>query len=236
MSHFSVSVLISNDEYDRENENVEDVVKRKLAPYQENNMGDCPAEYLEFIVETEEVKEAYEEYDFDGDLEKFAKEYFGYEMNEDGEFGYWANPNAEWDWWVIGGRWSAMLQVQHLDYPVNSARVGDIDWDKMREETRKSRKETYDKAFEEMPDKAEMRSFIYGINKGESKEEYIERGLDFTTFACVDKDGEWYEKGDMGWFGAYDDENAVEWDDKFFEEFIEPLNDDDLLVIVDCHI
>jgi hypothetical protein len=235
MSHFSVSVLISNDEYDPRNESVEDVVKRKLAPYQENNMRDCPEEYLEFSIETEEVKDSYEKYDFDGDLEEFAKEYFGYVMNDDGEFGYWHNPNAKWDYWAIGGRWDGVLEVTHLDHPVNSARVKDIQWDEMKEKVRESRGETYDKAFEDMPDKAETREFIYGVRKGESKEEYVERGLEFETFACVDKDGDWYEKGEMGWFGAYDDENADKWDDKFFEEFIEPLDDNDLLVIVDCH-
>ena len=41
MSHFSVAVVT--------NTGSEEEVERLLAPYQENNMGDCPEEYLEFI-------------------------------------------------------------------------------------------------------------------------------------------------------------------------------------------
>ena len=50
MSHFTVAVIHTEDE------NIEDV----LAPFQENNMGDCPEEYLEFNDVTEENLHDYE--------------------------------------------------------------------------------------------------------------------------------------------------------------------------------
>ena len=48
MSHFTV-LVIGND------------IESALAPYQENNMGDCPEEYLEFVDYTLEVTKEYEE-------------------------------------------------------------------------------------------------------------------------------------------------------------------------------
>lgn len=53
MSHYTVAVIV--DKLD-ENE-----VAKMLAPYQENNMGDCPREYLAFNSITEEYKKTYEE-------------------------------------------------------------------------------------------------------------------------------------------------------------------------------
>lgn len=40
MSHFTVAVITEK--------GTEKEVDKLLAPYQENNMGDCPQEYLEF--------------------------------------------------------------------------------------------------------------------------------------------------------------------------------------------
>lgn len=47
MSHFAVLV-------------VGDDIEKQLAPFQENNMGDCPKEYLAFHDKTEELKEDFE--------------------------------------------------------------------------------------------------------------------------------------------------------------------------------
>lgn len=52
MSHFTVAVIV--------NKLDENEVAKMLAPYQENNMGDCPKEYLAFHSITEEYKEDYE--------------------------------------------------------------------------------------------------------------------------------------------------------------------------------
>lgn len=50
MSHFSVAVFTDGTK----------TVEQLLAPYQENNMGDCPKEYLEFFDIEEEYKNKYE--------------------------------------------------------------------------------------------------------------------------------------------------------------------------------
>lgn len=56
-----------------------------------------------------------------------------------------------------------------------------------------------------------------------------------STYAVV-KDRQWYQKGEMGWFGMSSDEMTQdEWDKKFMELF-DSLPDDTMLTVVDCHI
>jgi len=56
-----------------------------------------------------------------------------------------------------------------------------------------------------------------------------------TPFAIL-KDGKWYEKGKMGWWGVVHDEKLqYDWSAKFMELF-EELPDDTLITMVDCHI
>lgn len=52
MSHFAVAVILKD---------IKDL-KKALAPYQENNMGNCPKEYLEFYSSREELLQEYERY------------------------------------------------------------------------------------------------------------------------------------------------------------------------------
>ncbi len=70
MSHFTVLVIGDNWE-------------EQLAPYQENNMGTCPKEYLEWVPD---------------------------EDADDG--GYWENPNRKWDWYLMGGRWTGFFKLK----------------------------------------------------------------------------------------------------------------------------
>jgi hypothetical protein len=53
------------------------------------------------------------------------------------------------------------------------------------------------------------------------------------TFAII-KDGEWYEKGQMGWWGI--SENSDEKWQEEFDKLLKTLPKDTLLTIVDCHI
>jgi hypothetical protein len=69
-----------------------------------------------------------------------------------------------------------------------------------------------------------------------SCEEYIERARNkaICTFAVL-KDGQWYERGAMGWWGMVADDKGDEWP-KQFNELLDSLPDDTLLTVVDCHI
>ena len=55
-------------------------------------------------------------------------------------------------------------------------------------------------------------------------------------YAFVTPDGEWVERGEMGWFGISSNEmNEDEWDAKF-REYLKTLDKDIVLTLVDCHI
>lgn len=70
-----------------------------------------------------------------------------------------------------------------------------------------------------------------------TKEEYIERaGQDAISTFAVLKDGEWYEKGKMGWFACVSDEkDRKEWDD-LYNGLLKDVDDDTMITLVDCHI
>jgi hypothetical protein len=70
-----------------------------------------------------------------------------------------------------------------------------------------------------------------------TKDEYVKKQKDKTgvTFAVV-KDGKWYERGEMGWWGIVSNEkNRDDWNEEF-QKLVKGLSDDMLLTVVDCHI
>jgi hypothetical protein len=70
-----------------------------------------------------------------------------------------------------------------------------------------------------------------------TKEEYVERAKkqSFSTYAVL-RDGEWHEKGSMGWFGmSANDMDEDEWLDKY-HELLSSLDPETRITVVDCHI
>jgi len=56
-----------------------------------------------------------------------------------------------------------------------------------------------------------------------------------STFAVV-KDGEWYERGEMGWWACVSNEKPeAQWETEF-QALLEAVPDDTLLSVFDCHI
>ena len=69
------------------------------------------------------------------------------------------------------------------------------------------------------------------------RNEFIRRAgtASFMTFAVI-KDGQWYERGEMGWWGVVlNEKHGNEWVDEFVK-LIEGLPEDTLLSVYDCHI
>ena len=135
MSYFTVLVKVDAERLAKNNGKIGDAIAEILAPYQENNMGDCPDEYLAFNDRTEEVEEQANEViaadsyygkqhpDMvgktyleanDGDMDALVEVHFGYKKNEAGRYGYYENPNAKWDWYQVGGRWTGALRVKEM--------------------------------------------------------------------------------------------------------------------------
>lgn len=170
MSHFTVMVIGENPE-------------KQLAPYQENNMGNCPEEYLYFIDKTEELKKDWEEISEDekaGPNNSFESyvEGNGYKKHPDEErYGFYENLNAKWDWYVLGGRWTGFLklkdgaegQVGEAGLMTSSARPGfvdsaiknDIDFDGMRKSEAEDAGKTWDKVTRILGDVERPHSWEY---------------------------------------------------------------------------
>lgn len=105
MSHFTVLVIGPDPE-------------KQLAPYQENNAGDCPKEYLEFHDVEEKYRKQYEEISHKekyATFEEFMKDRAGYKEKDKvtGKYGYWENPNAKWDWYAFEGHWRGFFKLKH---------------------------------------------------------------------------------------------------------------------------
>jgi hypothetical protein len=76
-------------------------------------------------------------------------------------------------------------------------------------------------------------NFIFE-NNGQTKEEFMKNYIP-STHAVV-KDGEWYEKGKMGWFAIVSNEKEkCSWKQEWFD-LINSADDNDIFVLVDCHI
>ncbi len=69
------------------------------------------------------------------------------------------------------------------------------------------------------------------------REKFVERASSdsFTPYAVL-KDGEWYSKGEMGWFGMSSDNVDHDTWNKRVWEFLRDLPEDTLITAVDCHI
>lgn len=76
--------------------------------------------------------------------------------------------------------------------------------------------------------------------KGDSVNECLLKNIDLekthAPFAIITTDGEWVEKGQMGWWGMTSDEMSDEdWNNKF-REYVSSLKGNVRMTLVDCHI
>lgn len=285
MSHFTVLVIGDDPEY-------------QLAPYQENNMGDCPQRFLEFYDMEDELLEeyntgsttkvqspdgtlywpfdekfkdpkdifskernypdGYKEIDFTfkelySTFEEFVEDYHGYEHRDRRKrrYGYWENSNARWDWYLLGGRWTGQFKLKEKGWGrtgkpgimtepaedgwVDQAYKGDIDWGALRVKDIKQAEKNWKDYTADTKQTPEQKEFWYGIKPTETKEDYLKKAGNFSVFAVV-KDGEWYEKGTMGWWGMITDEQDHDEWSKRVQALIDEVPDDTLLSVYDCHI
>ena len=123
-----------------------------------------------------------------------------------------------------------------------------VNWDKVRDELHKGNieaaREFYGaqeavKAFEVVNKDHQFSGFMGdGITPYlTSRELYMKAAGDgsFSTYAVV-KDGIWYEKGEMGWWGMSSNEkDQHEWNSEV-AKLLDGLSDDTLISIYDCHI
>lgn len=167
-----------------------------------------------------------------GQLEAI-KEHEGCGLDEKGL--YWINnPNAKWDWWTVGGRWDGWL-IDKNGIKCNVCKAGELDLGKMRETEVEYARQSWNAEMDRAREHGYAPS-MFGWEKFPSREEYA-KSFDkpVAPYAFL-HDGEWVERGEMGWWGISDDKfSAEEWDNKF-GEFIQSLDPETEITIVDCHI
>lgn len=191
----------------------------QLAPYDEN------LEVPEYLVEevSERDKQSMLDYyntereepymDFDKCYAANGEDWNNnkYHRNENGVWCEYStyNPNSKWDWYKLGGRWSG--DHFKLKPGAKSGICGTPSWIN-------SAKKGCDAALKGDID-----------FNATTKEQ-------FTPFAMV-KDGQWYAKGEMGWWGVVTETYCTdeEWRDKIWE-LVQSLPDDTLISFYDCHI
>jgi len=234
MSHFAV-LVIGNDS------------GKQLAPFQENNMGECLKKFMKFVVYVNDERQYF-------NSEEEAKLTLKNAFNP--EETYWENPNAKWDWYEIGGRWTGAFKLKPdrfggvgelgrmipRAFPgfADSALKGDIDFAGMRKEAADKAVIEWEKAKMIMDDSLSLEKMREEIHKGDidaAREAYVKSAENSAiTFFAVLKDGEWYERGKRGWWACVSDEKDQ---DKWNEEvtaLLDSIPDDTLLTMVDCHI
>lgn len=187
--------------------------EQQLAPYNENI--EVP-EYLYREVSDYDKKYMLDHYksdNFDECYEQHGEEWNSniYRKNEDGVWCEYStyNPKSKWDWYKLGGRWSG-LKI-NLKVGAKSGIVGEASW---------------------------MTPDIKGYDAA------LKGDIDFNTTTkeqispyAIIKDGQWYAKGNMGWWGMTIETycSDEEWINKVWEMVME-LPDDTLISFYDCHI
>lgn len=196
-------------------------------------------------------------------IDSYARKYHGYKKRG-GRYGYMSNDNAKWDWYQLGGRWTGFFKLKpgvrgEVGSPglmTSSAKVGtadqalkkDIDFDAMYAEKLENAINLYDKfekLYKENPEEAAKKSYWdFGVENAsgnretfipETREMFLNRHASISTFAIV-KDGKWYEKGEMGWWGISSNEKeSKEWNQEF-KKLLDEIPEDTMLSLYDCHI
>lgn len=137
------------------------------------------------------------------------------DIGTDGEVYSISNPKGQWDWWVVGGRWGGAWTLrdgidgrQYPRIPTRESAFGPSD---------RSR-------HPQAVDCARIRD--------------INASTFNSTWGYLTLDGDWVEKGRMGWFGMSDaDESTdaeIRWK-KAYLDWIGSMPDSTWVINVDCH-
>lgn len=194
-------------------------------------------------------------------FEQYMEEYVEMGKDEDtGRYGYYTNPDAKWDWYQIGGRWQGILKLKpgktgnngeksfmdHTPYKegfCDQALIADVDFSMDMDTYRKALRfwEVYVDGQPPQDGEGDLTTGFhwtpeYYASQYENKERYAEEQSSFHTWAVLTPDGEWYEAGEMGWFGMHSATRETK--EEYRSDIKMLLEDwkDCYITIVDCHI
>lgn len=155
------------------------------------------------------------------------------DIGPEGEVYSERNPDAKWDWWVIGGRWANYWPVlpQSDPQPVES-------YDALREFA--------DNSERIRPGAGSSTRTVLderAARPGQWQDVARKYDIDFdhpdlhpATFAFLDSDGEWHEKGLMGWFGMSSGDKEQDVWNAEYRALVAKEGDNAWFVLVDFHI
>ena len=197
----------------------------------------------------------------DEEIWQIAIKEYGQENVDDNTIYYYTNPNGRLDYYSIGGRWANSLKVKSSvedctgcdterdpdkkpKYKlVDGAKIKDIQWRKM---SLPKKQEIIDKTdfwkhYVELKDGTRNDYYTpdYYLSKYGTLENYLAKSSLYLTHALLDGiEDEWYEMGDVGFFGTENTtQDSLEDYSKIFYDLIEREdNQDKYFVLVDCHI
>ena len=258
MSHYTVAVL-----HDRETQDIDDL----LAPYSEeleveSYVSRTKTEMIESAKERVKDYNKNPSWYKDDEIRKMFinpyleartdEEYYRAEranvednwdakFDDDGNELSTYNPKSKWDWYIIGGRWSGMLTRKGEDADdsmgYDSLPIKDIDFS--RDEVLYAKH--YDWWVNNIDNEVEEWNDIYTKEYYQETyndaEDYANQNSQFGTFAILTPDGEWHERGEMGWFGFSSEtpDEGRQWCNNYMD-IINSVPDNYYMTIVDCHI
>lgn len=228
MSHFAVGIVIPKSVV--ESNEIEEYISEKMEKYNENNEvkpyieyeKSKKAEYLsERIKELKGYMKKPEIYNIDAVEEELSRynnmtpdEYWDaeyskswYNKDENGNIISTYNPNSKWDWYVIGGRWDGL----YLDNYKSSD--NGFNFDSMHH-TIKNNIQT-------------IKEYKERFNKDNDK---------YSMFAYINENGDWLERGNMGWWGMVNNEKDKNDYNESINKFLNEQDDNNYIINLDCHI
>lgn len=169
--------------------------------------------------------------------EEAESEYESY-VDEDGNLTSTYNPLSKWDWWTIGGRWSGELPLKN-GKGADWGKVSDVAWGNeiVPSEYIKEHPEVKAEYQKLITEGGDWYTAEYYKKTFPTIEQYVKNKVTYVPWAIIMPDGNWYEKGKMGWFGCSSEtyEEAIDWYENFYDRFIKDYQDY-YITLIDCHI
>lgn len=138
------------------------------------------------------------------------------EIHEDGSIWRTYNEDAKWDWYQMGGRYAGRLKLKDIS---------------------KNAPLFYPKFFEYYSRK-ELNYLKQLKAEGYCDQARVKDVSNLSEIGCfaVVKDGKWYERGKMGWFGVVSDQKDEDAWSEDVKQLLTSLPPDTLLTMYDRHI
>ena len=205
MTHFTITVALPGD---TDRGDIEAALQTAMEPYYEELNVEPYVRYTaQDIVEDTQ----YQLYRIQHPNTK-PEDWFGGELDEDGNIVSTYNPDSQWDWYVIGGRWGGHWTIKQ-EYAYTAAKGL-----------------TEPSSFGHSEHAADPRR-VDVARIGQLEPESLD-----PTFALITLEGEWRESGTVLWFGqSRDEKNQAVWEAEYLC-WISSLPADTWVVLVDAHI